>query len=107
MQMRPHSEILKDIAQFEPVAGAWLPLDDLLDELWLAGQPQIDVLPILFGVFERFPEDDGAGVFWSIIHGVEALPYNYEPLLWESHGRSPSEMSKIMLTRLASPPGAA
>lgn len=105
--MRSHSEILKDIAQFEPVACMWLPLDDLLNELWLVGQPPIDALPILFGVFERFPEDDGAGVFWSIVHGVEALPYNYEPLLQESHGRTPSEMSKVMLVRLANSPGAA
>ncbi len=105
--MRSHSEILKDIAQFQPVADMWLPLDDFLNELWLAGQPPIEVLPTLFGVFERFPEDDGAGVFWSIVHGVEALPYNYGCLLRESHGRVPSEMSKIMLARLANSPGAA
>ena len=46
--MRSYSEVLKDIACFEPVAGLWLPLDDLLNELWLAGQPQVDALPILF-----------------------------------------------------------
>ena len=105
--MRSHSEVLKDIARFEPTADMWLPLDDLLNELWLAGQPSIDALPVLFGIFERFPEDDGAGVFWSIVHGVEALPYNYESLLRESYGRVPSEMSKVMLARLANSPGAA
>lgn len=26
----------------------------------------------LLGVFERFPEDDGFGVFWSIVHCLEA-----------------------------------
>jgi len=105
--MRSHSEMLKDISRFEPTAGVWLQLDDLLNELWLAGQPPIDSLPTLFGVFERFPQDDGAGVFWSIVHGVEALPYNYEPLLRESYCRAPSEMSKVMLARLANAPGAA
>jgi len=104
--MRSHSEVLKDIACFEPVAGLWLPLDDLLNELWLAGQPQVDALPILFGVFERFPEDHGAGVLWSIVHGIEALPYDYEPMLRDSHARVPAEMSKVMLVRLAKSMGA-
>lgn len=105
--MRSHSEILKDIAQFKPVAGLWLPLEGLLSELWSVGQPPIDALPTLFGVFERFPEDDGAGVFWSIVHGVEALPYNYGPLLQASHARTPSEMSTVMIARLANSPDAA
>lgn len=105
--MRSQSEILRDIAQFEPADGVWLPLDDLLNELWALGQLPIDVLPMLFGVFERFPEEDGAGVFWSIVHGVEALPYSYGPLLRESYSRAPSEMGKVMLTRLANSPGAA
>ena len=105
--MRSQSEILEDIANFGPTAGSWLPLDNLLNELWLAGEPSVDALPTLFGVFERFPADDGAGVLWSIVHGVEALPYNYEPLLRESYSRVPSEMSKIMLARLANSAGAA
>lgn len=105
--MRPQSEILKDIARFEPVGGLWLPLDDLLSELWLAGQPKIDALPILFGVLERFPADDGAGVFWSIVHGIESLPYDYEPLLRDSIDRVPAEISKVMLHRLSTSKGTA
>jgi hypothetical protein len=105
--MRSHSEILKDIAAFEPADGIWLPLDGLLGELWAVGPPTVDALPVLFGVFERYPEDDGAGVLWSIVHGIEALPYNYGSLLRESHRRVPSNMSKIMLVRLASSTGAA
>ncbi len=105
--MRSPSEILKGIASFEPAMGSWLPLDDLLNELWLAGEPLVDALPTLFGVFERFPEDDGAGVFWSIIHGVEALSYDYRPMLKESYGRVPAEMSKIMLARITNSAGAA
>lgn len=99
--MRSHSHILKYIAAFEPVSGIWLPLDDLLIELWAVGPPPALALPVLFGVFERFPEDDGAGVFWAIVHGIEALPFNYEPFLQESHSRKPSEMTEVMLMRLA------
>ena len=99
--MRQTTEILQDIAQFQPVDGVWLPLDHLLNELWLVGPSPSESLPILFGVFERFPKDDGAGVFWSILHGIEGLPYNYEPLLRDSYNRVPSEMAHVMLTRLA------
>ena len=51
-------------------------------------------------VFERYPDEDGAGVFWSIVHGLEALP-GYEPFLVESYSkRAPSEFGVIMLGRI-------
>ena len=105
--MRTHSEILKDIKAFSSLDGDWRGLDALLNELWDSGTPQPDALPILFGVFERFPEDDGAGVFWAIVHGVEGLPLDYEPALQVSHQRCPSLMSEIMMRRLANARGAA
>ena len=37
----------------------------------------------LFRIFERFPDKDGFGVFWSIVHGLEAV-LGYEPSLLES-----------------------
>jgi hypothetical protein len=103
---RPAFEVLRDIASFVPVGGAWRPLDDLLDELWASGTPPKGALAILFGVFERFPTEDGAGVFWSIVHGVEALPYGYADELEASHRRIPSEMAGIMLARFARSGGA-
>lgn len=100
MMSRPQNEILLKIDQFKPSpAGDWRELDTLLAELW-----QVDVsmacLPILFRVFERFPEGDGAGVFWSIVHGVESTNLNYEIPLRESLLRQPSELGQIMLRRL-------
>lgn len=76
-----------------------MPLADLLGKLWQAGVPN-RALPVLFGVFERFPDDDGAGVLWSIVHGVEGLDLDYEDLLRDSLARQPSCMGKIMLGRL-------
>jgi hypothetical protein len=61
---RHTDEILADIDAFRPAGGVWLSLDDLLAELWDAGVP-VRALPVLFGVLERFPDDDGAGVLWS------------------------------------------
>lgn len=99
--MRQAAQVLHDINQFHPVDGQWLPFDDLLKELWSLGTPPLESLSVLFGVFERFPDDDGAGVLWSIVHGIESLPYEYDALLAESYRRCPSEMAQIMLTRLA------
>ena len=56
--------------------------------------------PTLFGVFERFPDDDGAGVLWSIVHDVEGLDLDYEQLLRDSLARQMSNMGKIMLGRV-------
>lgn len=95
------TDILKDIETFHPEDDEWLPLDDLFEELWTAGTPPQEAIPILFRVFERFPNTDGAGVLWSIVHGVEGLPYNYEFSLKQSYDRAPSEMAAIMLRRLA------
>jgi len=50
-------------------------------------------------VFERFPTEDGSGVFWSIVHGLEAVP-GYEPFLAESVQRVPSEFGVVMLGRI-------
>jgi len=103
---RPAFEVLRDIQAFAPKDDDWRPLDDLLVELWTGGPPPRGVLPILFGVFERFPSEDGAGVLWSIVHGIEHLPYSYADELKASYKRVPSEMAEIMLARLARPDGA-
>ncbi|MGD8941041.1 MAG: hypothetical protein PVJ72_16770 [Gammaproteobacteria bacterium] len=97
--MRSEADILKDINNFQPTDGEWRGLDDLLSELWEIGVPESS-LPILFNIFERFPDEDGAGVLWSIVHGVEALDYDYEKYLKDSLDRKPSFMGNIMLKRL-------
>jgi len=96
---RTIDDILRDIETFRPNDGVWLPLDDLLAELWNVGVPT-RALPTLFGVFERFPDDDGAGVLWSIVHGIENLDLDYEQPLRDSLVRQPSDMGKIMIDRL-------
>jgi len=107
---RDADDILRDIEAFRPADGVWIPLDGLLAELWDAGVTA-RALPSLFGVFERFPEDDGAGVLWGIVHAVEALDLDYERPLRDSLARRPSLMGAVMLGRLersrAGGPGAA
>ncbi|HEX4332287.1 MAG TPA: hypothetical protein VH040_09120 [Usitatibacter sp.] len=97
--MRSVVEIVRDIETFAPVDGQWRLFEDLLTELWATGVRE-EHLPVLFRVFERYPEEDGAGVLWSILHGVEALPFDYEAPLRESVTRQPSHMGQVMLQRL-------
>jgi hypothetical protein len=95
---RPTASVANDIATFVPQDGNWIALDTLLAELWQTGHPE-QAIPELFSVFERYPDEDGAGVVWSVLHGLESLP-NYEPELLRSVARQPSEFGVRMLGRL-------
>ncbi|PLP97484.1 hypothetical protein [Cupriavidus pauculus] len=91
-------EIADDIAAFLPKDDNWLPLDSLVAELWQAGYPE-QAIPQLLSVFERYPEEDGSGVAWTVLHGLESLR-NYEPELLRSLARQPSEFGILMVGRL-------
>ncbi|QDV15462.1 hypothetical protein Pan153_00760 [Gimesia panareensis] len=96
--VRNSSEIATAIDQFQPQEEEWLELDELLEELFESESPASGI-PAMLRVFERYPTEDRAGVFWSIIHGMESLP-GYEPLLIESIQSAPSESGLIMVNRL-------
>jgi hypothetical protein len=95
--VRPIADIVADIERFEPVDENWLDLEELVAELFTL--PSLSSAEVLLRVFERYPTDDGAGVFWSILHGIESLP-GYESLLIDSLRRRPSEFALIMVNRL-------
>ena len=97
--MRKTSEILEEIGKFTPDNGNWLGLEALLAELWKSPPSREWVLPLLM-VFERFPDEDGAGVMWSIIHGLETIE-GYESILEESARARPTWMKSVMLKRIA------
>jgi hypothetical protein len=96
---RSRDVILRDIDSFNPHESSWLVLENLLAELWCEDVPA-SALPHLFRIFERFPKDDGAGVLWSVLHGIEALPFDYEQQLRASLMRRNSFMGNVMLERL-------
>lgn len=73
-------------------------LQSLLDELSPEEQEPSACEPF-FGVFERFPSADGFGVFWGILHWIEAVD-GYEPYLIESLSRVPSGFGVLMVNRL-------
>lgn len=86
------------IARFEPQNGSWLELERLFEEAFSSSDPTLYYTAI-FNLFERFPNEDGAGVFWSAVHRMEAIG-DYEQQLLRFFRRFPSEMTKIMLRRL-------
>jgi hypothetical protein len=86
------------IREFMPEDGDWLPLDEYFAQAFNAPDPT-KYYHAIFNLFERFPNDDGAGVFWSALHGMESVGA-YEDLLLQYFRRCPSLMTKTMLRRL-------
>ena len=73
-------------------------LDELINQV-APEQCGEEELRSLFYVFERFPEEDGYGVFWSILHLLEACNGCDEALV-ESVKRKPVEFNLLMVNRL-------
>lgn len=65
---------------------------------FLSGSASVGIDAMLH-VFERYPDEDGAGVFWSIVHGLESLP-DYESRLANSIRNVPSDFTLLMVNRL-------
>jgi hypothetical protein len=56
-------------------------------------------LEVWFRLYERFPSSDGEGVFWTILHRIEALP-GYARLVVASVRRKPAFMPVLLINRL-------
>lgn len=95
---RPVLEICSEIEVFRPFDDDWLPLEDLITKA-LDHREAASAFATLLAVFSRFPDEDGAGVFWSIIHGLESFD-GYEPALLDAVQITPTEMTLIMLNRM-------
>ena len=73
-------------------------LEDCLANVF-SGCPSQDDKGALLEVFERFPEDDGFGVFWGIVHGLEHVD-DYDQELVTSVRRKPTHFNTLMLNRM-------
>lgn len=91
-------ELANTISSFEPENGNWLHLDKLFEDVFHSPEPA-EYYPAIFKLFERFAKEDGSGVFWSALHGMEAIG-KYEDELVRSFQHAPTEMSESMLIRL-------
>ena len=86
------------IREFQPAENNWLPLEEHISKAY-ASNDFPSYYDAIFNLFERFPEDDGNGVFWSAVHGMEATG-GYEEKLLMYFRRHPTVMTKTMLTRI-------
>ena len=86
------------IREFNPIDGNWLPLETHFERAFSSPDPT-SYYQAIFNLFERFPDDDGSGVFWSALHGMEAVG-SYEVLLLQYFRRLPSLMTRTMLRRM-------
>jgi hypothetical protein len=86
------------IREFTPQEGVWLPLERHFEQAFSSPDPR-QYYHSIFNLFERYPDEDGAGVFWSALHGMEAVG-DYEDLLLQYFRRHPSLMTRTMLRRI-------
>jgi hypothetical protein len=72
-------------------------LDSIIQSLTPSecGVPEFEAL---LRIFERFPESDGFGIFWSIVHFLEGCT-GYEPSLLSSVRRAPADFNVMMIHR--------
>ena len=73
-------------------------LDRLIADA-VSGPSSAELDGALFSIFERFPLEDGHGVYWSIVHSLERRG-GYEQALLASVRRSPSPFALLMLNRM-------
>ncbi len=93
-----NNTLAEEIASFTPNDGNWLDLEELFEKAFSSTTP-ITYFSAIFRLFEQYPNDDGAGVFWSALHGMESVG-GYEQELASSFHRCPSEMARAMLIRI-------
>jgi hypothetical protein len=59
-----------------------------------------EFLDVWFRLYERFPDDETEGIFWSILHGIEQYHPDSDRLVVSSVRRNTSEFPMMMVNRL-------
>lgn len=98
---RDLATILADLDPTRYEYEAWVEhvdIDRLIAELFATEQSE-QGSAILFQIFERFPNEDGYGGFWAVLHALERIP-GYETGLIASIQRQPSLFAVLMVNRL-------
>lgn len=90
------NNIASEIEEFSPSDGNWLGLDRAVGKI---SDVDDEAISACLRVFEKYPEEDGAGVFFTIIHTLEHFG-GYEAALASSVLRSPNQWNLLMLNRM-------
>lgn len=84
------------LSDFTAVNGDFAPLRALIDAL--PDDPAADEAPMLLGIMERHPADDGDGMFWTLLHRIEDSP-DYLSDVIDSVRRMPTEFNLNLVQR--------
>lgn len=91
------NEIIDAFHKFSPEGNDLVLLNKLTDDLLMTPHPE-EALTAMFGIFERFPEEE-FGSPGPLIHAIEKCD-GYESALFESLKRQPATMTIWMVFRL-------
>lgn len=99
--MRDIREIVAEVDALAPENPSELDLDrlDALSVEYFSHAEAAEYQDVWFRIFERFPESDGNGVFWSILHGIEAQPGSDAHVV-TSVLRKPTQFPVLMVNRI-------
>ncbi len=94
-------KVVAEIDALNPADPEDLDLDRLSDLAveYFSSRVAPKYLGVWFHLYERFPETDGYGVFWAILHGIEAQPGS-DRFVVESVRRKPSRFPVTMVNRM-------
>lgn len=91
------SDITAQLVAFDPTDGDAREFDALLARCFETLEPR-EAAEALIRLLEDHPEEDGAP-YWGIVHGLEAYG-DYEDLLRDSIGRTPSFFGVLLANRM-------
>lgn len=96
--VRTVHELIHELERFQPEEENWLPLDDLIQEIILTQAPH-EAIDAMLGLFERYPDEDGYGIFWTMLREIEHF-LGYEGHVFDSLRRQPSMFAVLMVGRM-------
>jgi hypothetical protein len=92
-------ELVKAVDQLQSVDGEDLELLQKVADRYFAQSDASQHLDVWFRLYERFPDDDGYGVFWTILHGIESQAGSGDSVV-RSVQRAPTHFSLLMVNRM-------
>jgi len=92
-------QVVADIDTLRTADGDDLLRLQALIEEYFASPDAPAHIDVWFRLYERFPDDHGHGVFWTILHGIEAQPTS-DAAVVASIRRRPTHYPVLMVNRM-------
>ena len=109
--MRTITEVIADVDALNTAHEDDLDLDRLYqlakEYFVLEASGDVEHLDVWFRLYERYPDSDGYGVFWTILHGIEHVMFSPTGLLLivnRSLQRKPTYFPLLIVSRMRNTP---